>query len=295
MDSLDAADESAARAWARLAVVRRTLEWYRVDDDRLRHARYVGTNCRRLLFQAAELGDLGPLPGRLDGLLTALDAAEDVEGRSAVLVEACAVIDALLPLSTAGTTLLPVEPQARLIIPRRRRRRAARPDATADAPGGVDATVAGPAPTPDGDQDGEPVAAAPPGESVDTGAGATPAMPATEGGAGAGPENDDSAPASAAPADGADAAGAGPVADVQAGDETDAEAAAARIEAELAALFAEARQAAARPPRREGPAASPDRQRLPYHHEERGGRPRSDLEGVDPAVVEALRAQGVVT
>ncbi len=282
VDSLSAVDGPAARTWARLAVVRRTLEWFRGDAGRLDQARYLGANCRRLLDQAEQLGSPEPLPPRLDELLAALDTADDVDGRQVLLDEACAAMDALLPLASAGTTMLPMEPQARLVLPRRRRGRADRRDAAAEGTG--DGAPAGKA------------AEGPAAAAADTAA-ALDAATASEAEGAAPTElvaDDSGGPAVLHPDADDPLVEAGP-SSAAVGTPTGAEE--PDLDAELAALFADARRASsARSGRKKkGPEASPDSQRLPFHHEERGGRALSDLDGADPDVVEALAAQGVCT
>lgn len=117
----DTLPPSDSLAWGRLAAVRRSLEWVRLDPSRLRQSPYLGTNCARLLREVDALwadrdSSRDDLTSAMTGFLS-LDQLDD-GARGPALDELAAQIDRLIPLAQAGATLLAAAPQARLIRPR---------------------------------------------------------------------------------------------------------------------------------------------------------------------------------
>lgn len=145
-----AATPSQLLSWARLAAVRRTLEWVRSDAERLPRAPYIGANCARLLRQAGQLDPARQPPVELVQVLDALDALAEPDARLQAVDRACRLLDEVLPLTEAGATVLPVDAQATLVLPEQQRdlRRAPRPagDAAPAARGPAPAATGGPAP-----------------------------------------------------------------------------------------------------------------------------------------------------
>ncbi|MCB9778364.1 MAG: hypothetical protein H6742_07360 [Alphaproteobacteria bacterium] len=262
--------------WGRLTAVRRTLEWAAAEPARLGDVPFLGSNCTRLLQEAAALlGDESP--EGLMAAITALQGADDEgEARGQAVQAACDALDALVPMGLVGMPVLDVgDPQARLVVPRRGRnqrrgRDGGRDDRRGDGPDDEAEAIGGD--TTDGD------------DRVDDAEGD-----------GSGPADAD-APA----AEGADASATDGAPEVQ--DPGAREASKVRTRAprtpddELLDLVAEAREAARRGDSQRKKGARPTIEpRLPLVHDDRGGRGLDTVEGISSDVIAALDEQGIST
>jgi ATP-dependent DNA helicase RecG len=275
----------------RLAAVTRSLEWAAADPARLAESRHLGTSCAR--FVASVASAVPPeLSKTLDGLqagLVALDALEPGErGRSVVALLAHA--NALAPLSTAGARDAILDTPGGLLLPRGRRRRRGRDDASARPTDGA-ASSSGAATT------GVTTGVAPAGEAAGTagsGDASAAAGSAVEGGeptkdasaADAAPARRGSSKREPSPSDSPSTKGRSGRRGRKRGDETARDAASSDGGRRRKGTNKAAASTSPKPP------PAPVR---PLGHPSATGRPLADLDGANVEVVAKLQALGIHT